>query len=340
MGDSQQPKSPPSSSAPPAHSSSDPNLAVSGLPNDDDHLELYEQRRRRKQPDDSFNFTADLLTEKLNKAIAQLGSDLNARFDQLSVNMTTEMNKFQEYAKTLKDDIAAVNLTCTALNSSISNLDTKQKQCLTQIAAVGDKIKSHDDRISKLENNNKQHSEAFTKIKELSESVQYLRGQLSMNSQRNRLKNLEVSGVPFIKGENLFTILNTLSVKIGVTVIPSDIDEIHRVRRFATEQGSELVPNIIIHFINRRKKDDFLAACRARRDITTSDLGFNGPSKPVFINEHLTPQNKTLLKNARDLKKSLGYQFVWVKDGKIFLRKSETSKIIHVSNETDLNKIK
>ncbi|KAG7297160.1 hypothetical protein JYU34_020133, partial [Plutella xylostella] len=140
-------------------------------------------------------------------------------------------------------------------------------------------------------------------------AISDLKMQLQMKEQQGRLNNLEITGLPTTKGENLYSILHSIGVKVGIPIAPTDIDFVHRVRRFqqkpATEQGSAseppAIPNIIIKFMQRKKKNDVLAAVRARRGLSTADLGLAGPSRPVFVNDHLTPSNKVLYRSARQL---------------------------------------
>lgn len=50
-----------------------------------------------------------------------------------------------------------------------------------------------------------------------------------------------------------------------------------------------------------------------------------------------TPYFSLLYKKARDLKKAKNIQFTWVKSGKLFIRKTPTSKIIRIFQESNLN---
>lgn len=319
---------------------SSPNLTLM-----EDSAQLFvNSSRRRKQPDDAFSYTMDRLNDNINKSLNSLKDEMNSKFESLSEKFqelfTTEMRNFIVTAKEMKNDILEVKSTCKDLQSSLFELDAKQQGAFTEITSVRSEIQSHESRLHILEAKSTQNAEVCNQVKALSETILNLQDQLAANDQRSRLKNLEISGVPFTKSENLFSILNSLCLKIGISLAPQEIEDIHRVRRYSTEKEPHLTPNIIIHFLTRKMKNDFLAACKSRRNITTEDLGFNGPSKPVYINEHLTPLNKNLLKKAREAGKSLNYSFIWVKDCKIFLRKNETSKIIHVSCELDLAKIK
>ncbi|KAL4703189.1 hypothetical protein ACJJTC_004865 [Scirpophaga incertulas] len=98
--------------------------------------------------------------------------------------------------------------------------------------------------------------------------------------------------------------------------------------------------NIIVRFTQRSKKNDLLAAVRARRGLYTSDLDIDGPASVVFVNDHLAPYNKILYSQVRAMGRSKGYKYIWINDCNIFLRKNDTSKAIHISNSDDLSKVK
>ncbi|KAI8429265.1 hypothetical protein MSG28_007771 [Choristoneura fumiferana] len=71
-------------------------------------------------------------------------------------------------------------------------------------------------------------------------------------------------------------------------------------------------PAIVVRFTQRRRKNELLAAVRARRGLTTSDIGLPGPAAAVYVGDHLTPVNKLLLKQARQLKLEHNYSYLWV----------------------------
>ncbi|KAL4721039.1 hypothetical protein ACJJTC_018922 [Scirpophaga incertulas] len=136
---------------------------------------------------------------------------------------------------------------------------------------------------------------------------------------------------------------------VALPLSVSDIDYIHRVRRYPRPSTSKDglpdakspdMSNIIVRFTQRSKKNDLLAAVRARRGLYTSDLDIDGPASVVFVNDHLAPHNKILYSQVRTMGRSKGYKYIWINDCKIFLRKNDTSKAIHISNSDDLSKIK
>ncbi|KAI5652174.1 hypothetical protein NE865_00512 [Phthorimaea operculella] len=224
--------------------------------------------------------------------------------------------------KTIQDDTHTTSQTVVQLNQRLGAMEeqfasfSSVKSELTQVQADLLEAKT---TIANLENDNK------------------VRDQLS------RMNNIELSGVPVASGQNLHTIFRDICAKVGFELRDSDIDTIHRVRRFPAAEANTKprTPAIIIRFTQRRRKDQLLAAVRVRRDLTTQDVGLPGPPAPLYLNEHLTPANKQLLKLARDAKKEFNYQHLWVRDCKIMMRKSDTSKFIHISQESDIkSKIK
>ncbi|KAL4721721.1 hypothetical protein ACJJTC_001702, partial [Scirpophaga incertulas] len=63
-----------------------------------------------------------------------------------------------------------------------------------------------------------------------------------------------------------------------------------------------------------------------------------GDPKPIYINEHLTPYNKQLLKKCKEIAMKKEYKYVWTKNGRIYIRKNDTSPAIQIHEEEDLRK--
>lgn len=173
---------------------------------------------------------------------------------------------------------------------------------------------------------------------ELKKIVDKLQHDADANEQKGRLCNVEIQNVPFIKGENLFHVLESLGKSIGV---PLSRDVIRSVHRVPHNQTSDRPKNIIAELANRYLRDDVIAAARVRRGLTTENIGIGSPSnkKPIFINEHLTLKNKILYSKARELAKAKGYRFVWVKNGNILMRKSDDGRVVSIRDNSDLDRL-
>ncbi|KAG8240487.1 hypothetical protein J6590_108349 [Homalodisca vitripennis] len=85
---------------------------------------------------------------------------------------------------------------------------------------------------------------------------------------------------------------------------------------------------------------EFLAKRRQKRNLNSRDLGFmDGEVTPVYVNESLTPAKRKLLNAARVIKKEKQFTFLWVKNGRIFMRKTEGERFVIIDSEKDLGKL-
>lgn len=285
--------------------------------------------RKRKQPDCSCNHS-EVLLQLQNTIMKTITSTLETQ----NQNMMATLEALRQDINGFRNDLGMVD-------AKIDKLSEEQA-CIVK-------------DVMDLKSTNTATS---SKIQFVSQDVEVLRAtvadlsdQLRFKEQQERINNLEIAGIPSIKGENLTNIIHNIARKINFAITTTDIDFIHRVRRFNSNKSNvgtgesaannaTSIPNIIVKFTQRKRKNDMLAAVRVRRGLTTADAGLDGPAKPIFISDHLTPLNKQLYKRARLLAKEYDYKYVWLSGCKILLRKSDTSKIMCVSSDIDLAKIK
>lgn len=147
---------------------------------------------------------------------------------------------------------------------------------------------------------------------------------------------MEIVGVPENKDENLSGIMLCIAKHAGVVISDEDILEINRVTPKLKQQGRP--KNIVAKLKTRLLKDNIISGIRRNR-LTTKDLGMHGSERPVYINEHLTQFNKLLLKKCRETAKLKQYQYVWSKNGRIYVRKNDTAPALQVLQERDILKL-
>ncbi|CAG5058699.1 unnamed protein product [Parnassius apollo] len=58
---------------------------------------------------------------------------------------------------------------------------------------------------------------------------------------------------------------------------------------------------------SRIHKDNLIAGVKKHHGITTEDLGHGGELKKIFVNMHLTLDNKRLYKKCREIATELGF---------------------------------
>lgn len=170
---------------------------------------------------------------------------------------------------------------------------------------------------------------------ELQVRVEALENSSEARDQWLRASNAELKGVPQKTNENLFEVLSRIGVVVSNAVAR---DKINFIARVPTREEGRIKP-IIVSFNSRYDKENFVAAARAFGNLSVSDIGFGGKDR-IFVNDHLTINQKQLLTLAKKLVKEKAYKFCWVKHGKIMVRRNETSPFIQIRSSNDLSKIK
>lgn len=128
-------------------------------------------------------------------------------------------------------------------------------------------------------------------------------------------------------------ILKKVGEVLGETVDEKDIDICHRVPTLKPTEK-----NKILRFLQQSKRNALLMKAKKTR-MTTETLGFSGPANAVYINEHLTRQNKKLMGAASAKKREVGWKYVWTKGGKVHARKTDGSEILRIVTQADVAKM-
>jgi hypothetical protein len=130
---------------------------------------------------------------------------------------------------------------------------------------------------------------------------------------------------------------------LGVNVVASDIDYCYRPKSRYIAGSDQKPPPIIVRFTRSPVTSSLLNARRSKRHFTLRDIGDIGQgddeSRNVYINESLTPFNRKLYAKARNLKSEKKVKYLWVRDGNIYVRKTDGSDRITIRNEVTLKEL-
>ncbi|KAG8284910.1 hypothetical protein J6590_092326 [Homalodisca vitripennis] len=113
------------------------------------------------------------------------------------------------------------------------------------------------------------------------------------------------------------------------------VDACHRLR---ARDGTGKPPGIVVKMVRRLDAEALLQKRRVKRNLNTHDIGLtSAPAEVVYLNECLSPARRRLLHAARQVKKEKGYTYLWIRGGKILLRKDQGAKVKVVLSTADLN---
>ncbi|XP_072937133.1 uncharacterized protein [Epargyreus clarus] len=232
----------------------------------------------------------------------------------------------QEITQLVSEQLANISLQISGFHESLSFLN-KQYDVLLQM------VNERNETINTLV---KKNDNLESQVKTLTDRI----GQVEQNM---RSSNIELNGIPEHKTENLIKTIQQLGSLVESPFEDSDILHVTRVAKLNKE--SDRPRSVIVKLRSQRRRDELLAAVirynKNKRDdkLNSGHLGIGGRRVPVFVSEHLTPTNKHLHAAARKKAKETGSKFVWIRDGRIFVRKNEQSPAIFIKNEESLKLI-
>lgn len=187
-------------------------------------------------------------------------------------------------------------------------------------------LKRQDERLaSYLEKMERMTEENLRLRKQVAE----LEVRLDECEQYSRSNTVEILGLPENKQEDVYTLVEKVCGNLDVIITRNDIDVCHRLGK---RQGVDRPAGVIVRFVRREIKQKLLEKRRIKRNFSTANLGYDGPAEPVYINESLSPGKRKLLAAARAAKKEKNYTFLWVRNGKIFMRKNQGDSVIVIQS--------
>lgn len=155
----------------------------------------------------------------------------------------------------------------------------------------------------------------------LKKSVEVQDENIGELNQRSRMSNIVINGMKENQKENIKEIVENLGKEIGILNPEDHIQVAHRV-------PSKTSPKpIVVRLLNTKTRDIWVKAGKENKLF----------DKKIYINEHLTTKNYTLLRNTRAWAKTNHYKFVWTQDCRVLMRKDENSRIRSVKTMKDLS---
>lgn len=212
---------------------------------------------------------------------------------------------FESKFNKLIDDMAVIKTTITEVNTKFSDLKSE---------------------IDKLNQDNKKME---MHIQTLSQENKILKQTVSSLEQYSRKNNLIINGIPYCKGENVRSIVKAIADKLKIAMYDYNIAACHRLPARKVNNQS-----IILCLNDSDVKSSILNAIK-RNKIYCNDIGIDDKNQ-ILIGEHLTNDTLELLRSTKILKIQGKVEFVWCKDGKIFIRENSESRAIKINDQEHL----
>lgn len=247
--------------------------------------------------------------------------------EMLHIEFGNMLKQFNDSLKiAISEELAPIKQEMKDMNESMSFINQKFEEIKTEQEAATRKVKDLEVENEKLKQT----------VGNINTRIDYL-------EQQSRSSNLEIQCVPEKKHENLYTIVTQLAKTVNSEIKNTDV--LHCTRTAKITTSSSRPRSIIIQLASPRIRDELLASVikynksNPEERLCTVHLGITGPKLPVYVVEYLSPSNKALYAATRVKAKEMGYKYVWIRSGRIFVRKCENSAYILIKNMDTLNKL-
>lgn len=176
-----------------------------------------------------------------------------------------------------------------------------------------------------------------TENNELRNRVILLEDRMDDAEQYSRRDTIEIHGVPVEPNEQVLEVVKRVGKALDVNIEDTMVSACHRLR---TKDSSGKAPGIIVKMVRRMDADHILERRRVKRNLSTHDIGLTSrPALPVYVNESLSKGRRSLLNSAREKKDEKKYTYLWIRGGKILMRKADGTPVKIVKCRADLEKL-
>lgn len=167
---------------------------------------------------------------------------------------------------------------------------------------------------------------------QLKKQVKKLEAQVEYMEQYSRSNCVEIQGIPQSPSEDVLTIVKQVGQALDMEITDTMVDACHRLGK----QTGENPPGIIVKFVRRFDKEEILKKRRVKRTLSTRHIPGRTDDRAIYVNESLSPARRRLHAMARQVQREKNYKFLWVRNGKIFLRKEENAPVKVITCPEDL----
>lgn len=172
---------------------------------------------------------------------------------------------------------------------------------------------------------------------QLKKRVVQLETRVEEAEQYSRANTIEIHGIPMQPSEDVIDVVKSVGEALDCPIEDSMIDACHRLGR---KDRNGHPPGIILKMVRRFDAQKLLTKRREQRNFNTNHIGVHlSTSNPIYVNESLSPARRRLFNAAKNVKTEKLYTFLWIRGGKILMKKDENGPVKVIRHMEDLDKL-
>lgn len=209
----------------------------------------------------------------------------------------------------------------TAMRSSLDFISKRYDEVMVELKNTKQEVVQYKREMKLIADTNKKQKE----------EILHLRNGLHNVEQYTRCRNVELNGLKEQTEENCVQLVVEVARASQLNISEADVEVAHRV---PSRNGKGPRP-IVAQFKERRIRD--LVVKKRRLVITDTKIKGTSIGDVIFLNEHLTPYFKNLLRLAKIRARENRYKYVWFSNNKLLMRKEDGDRVLRIECEEDLD---
>lgn len=279
--------------------------------------------------------------KEANSAKSTAQPEFSCETFMVSDNVTTrKKGKCAGCSKSCMDEIrsllrASAEQSDSKFASIQSTMGDITAQNTTILQSITFMSQQYDDMVIKIENLESDRKLDSCHIKELEEKVENLERMLYSTK-------IEIKNIPKKLGEcteDLYKVATDIASVLELPLQRHEVKDIFRTGK------TDSMSSIVVDFVSVITKQNIIKKTRhfnnnnKQNKLNTTHLKMEGPGKPIYLSEKLTPKNQRLYYLARNFAKDNEYKYCWTSYGKVYLRQDNGRKPILINCEEDLSNL-
>lgn len=268
------------------------------------------------KPNRSGNSTASPVSER---DMASVNSDMN------SATLKNILDKLSKL-----DELDKISSQVNDLSKSVTFMSDQYDKLFVELADYKKMCVENSKEILLLKNENQY----------LNHEMKKMQTNIRKMEQNALSDSVEIFGVKQLENENVKHIVMKIGHELRLPCADNEI--VLASRRPQSKIGSRSgnttkPPAIVVKFNNTSVREKWLE--KKRSGLNSNNIVGGVSGDPIFINENLCPAVRELFWNARVRAKKCNIKYVWVKNGVVFMRKTDGEAAKSIQGLDDLPRL-
>lgn len=223
--------------------------------------------------------------------------------------------------------------------------DERQRRMMKEILASRATENYVSNKVTELTSIVGDHAKYISQLHErysrLEKENDDLKRLMTSNAQKAEVK---ISGIPLSVALPEVQIAQIVMKHLGLESMCSLILSARKIvykPRENQDQRAYDTQAIVVQFASTQTRDHVVYTAKRHGELV-SDVIFPDSTETkskVFVNEFFSQYTNSLLQRTKEIAKSMGYKFTWVRNGVIYSRRDENAPPIAIMTDSDLDKL-